>query len=420
MNQPTRVLVVGGGVIGISCAYALVRRGTGVILLERDEIGRGASYGNAGTIASGHPPMNKPGRVMEALKRMLDPTAPLYIVPRWDPGLARWLWQFSRNCTTRQLETNMRVLGPMGQTSFEQFNRIVEEEELACGFRAEGYYEVCRTEAGLEASHRDLALMRDQGFATEGLSGDELRARVPDLAEGTLGGAFFSDAATCDPYQFVLEMAERVRRHGGDIRPGHPVDAVVPGSGATIGVRTRSGDVIEADALVLATGAYSLELTRALGCPLPVQPGKGYHRDLEVGDGSAPALNAACVLAETSVFCTPRDGTLRLAGTMEFSGLNHRMRQPRLEQLTTAAGRYMDGIGTTGVRSEWCGLRPCTPDGLPIVGRVPGHDRVFVATGHAMSGLTLSPVTGSLIADLVLGERPAIDIRALGAHRFAS
>ncbi len=414
-----RVLVVGGGVIGVSCAYALARSGVDVILLERDAIGHGASYGNAGTIACGHPPMNKPGRVGGALKTMLDPTTPLYIAPRWDPALTRWLWRFSTNCTSERLETNMRTLGPMGHASFEQFNRLVDEESLSCGYRADGYYEVCRTESGLEASRREAVLMRDHGFATEELTGDELRGRVPALAEGTLGGAHFPEAATCNPYQFVLEMAERVRRHGGSVRPGQPVDAVETASARTVGVRTRSGDLIEGDALVLATGAYSLELTRSLGCRLPIQPGKGYHRDLAIGPGSAPQLNAACVLAESSVFCTPMNGVLRLAGTMEFSGLNHRMRRPRLEQLTTVAGRYMQGIGTTDVRSEWCGLRPCTADGLPVIGRVPDHDHVFVATGHAMSGLTLGPVTGSMIADLVIGRTPPIDVAPLSADRFS-
>ena len=236
--------------------------------------------------------------------------------------------------------------------------------------------------------------------------------------EGSFDQAF-AGLVTPDPLHFsdsrpYPERIEEARqKSGGD-------EAVVTGSGASVGVRTRAGDLIEADALVLATGAYSLELTRSLGCPLPIQPGKGYHRDLEIADGSAPALNAACVLEETSVFCTPMSGVLRLAGTMEFSGLNHRLRQPRLEQLTTAAGRYMHGIGTTRVVSEWCGLRPCTPDGLPIIGRVPDHERVFVATGHAMSGLTLSPVTGSLIADLVLDEAPTIDIGQLGVERFVS
>ena len=170
--------------------------------------------------------------------------------------------------------------------------------------------------------------------------------------------------------------------------------------------------------MVLATGAYSLELARKLGCRLPIQPGKGYHRDFEVGDGGAPPLAAAYLLSETSIFCTPMAGRVRFAGTMEFSGLNHRMRPARLAQLTTGAGQYLEGLGTRRMTSEWCGLRPCSPDGLPVVGPVPGQPKIFVATGHAMSGLTLGPVTGSLIADLVTGATPSVDIRPLEPARF--
>lgn len=414
----SRVLIVGGGVIGVCCAYALVRRGLEVILLERDEIGRGASYGNAGTIACGHPPMNKPGRVTGALRHMLDPTTPLYIAPRWDPGLARWLWRFSANCTASRLEANMRVLGPLGHASFDGFTRLIAEEQLDCNYRPDGYYEVCHTEAALAASRRDATLMHAQGFPVEPLSGEELRARIPALRTGAIGGTFFQKAATCNPHRLVIELADRVRRRGGTIRTGQAV-ARLEASGHGIAARTNSGELLEADALVLATGAYSLDLAASLGCELPVQPGKGYHRDLAIGERSAPSLQAACVLSETSVFCTPMNGVLRLAGTMEFSGLNHRMRRPRLEQLTRAASRYLDGIGTTAIRSEWCGLRPCTPDGVPIVGRLPGQDHVFVATGHAMAGLTLGPATGTLIAELVLGETPSVDIAAIDPARFA-
>ena len=413
-----RVIIVGGGVIGVCCAYYLVTRGADVMLLERDEIGAGASRGNAGVIAAGHPPMNKPGRVAQAIRKMLDPTTSLYIAPRWDPALAKWLWAFSANCTFERLEENMSILSPLGHATLGLFRELIDVEQLDCGYRAEGYHEVCRTRAGVELSHHEVSLMQAQAYRAETLSGDELRARMPALKDGTMGGAYFPAAATCNPYQFVVEMADRVRRYGGRVQLGQPVTDLVTEQGQATGVRTGRGDVLEADAVVLATGAYSLELTRKLGCRLPVQPGKGYHRDLEVADGSAPALGEACVLGETSVFCTPMGGSLRLAGTMEFSGLNHVMRRSRLEQLTSAAGRYMDGIGTTGIRSEWCGLRPCTPDGLPIIGLVPGQQRVFLATGHAMSGLTLGPITGSLIADLVMGETLAADVRRLEAARF--
>ena len=414
----SRAIIVGGGVIGVCCAYYLAKRGVEVVLLERDEIGHAASFGNAGIVAAGHPPMNKPDRVKHALKKMLDPSTPIYIAPRWDPALARWLIRFSANCTAKRLEENMRVVGPLGHATLPLFDELIHDEEVDCGYRANGYYEVCRTEAGVAHAHHDVDLMRAAGYRAEALSGGELRNRLRSLKDGTLGGAYFPQAATCNPYKFVTEMAERVRRRGGVLRSGESVAEVVASNGRTTGVRTGTGELVEADAVVLATGAYSLELSRKLGCRLPIQPGKGYHRDLDVSDGSAPPLEAACVLGETSVFCTPMGGVVRFAGTMEFSGLNHTMRRRRLEQLTNAAGDYLDGIGLRGLRSEWCGLRPVSPDGLPIVGLVPGQRNVFVATGHAMSGLTLGPITGQLVADLVTGVTPAVDIRALEPARF--
>ena len=403
-------------VTGVCCAYYLSKQNVDVIVLERDAIGKGASYGSAGVIAAGHPPMNKPDRVRQALKRVLDSTTPLYIAPRFDPALAAWLWRFSANCTDRKLTANMNVLGPLGHATLQLFAQLIAEEEIACDYQASGYYEVCRTEQGTAHACRDVALMRAHGFDAKVLTGEEIGARMMSLKNGVMGGAYFPDSATCDPYRFVIEMAERVRRAGGRTEAGQVVTKVE--GGAHPAVRLATGERFEADAVVLATGAYSLQLARELGCRLPIQPGKGYHRDLEFGEGSRPPLEAACVLGETSVFCTPMSGRLRLAGTMEFSGLNHRMRPSRLAQLTASAEQYLSGIGPSRVTSEWCGLRPCTPDGLPVVGRLPGQTKVFAATGHAMTGLTLGPVTGSLMADLVTGTTPSIEVTALAPARF--
>lgn len=421
-TQP-RVAVVGGGVIGVCCAYFLAKRGAAVTLLERNAIASGASGGNAGTIAPGHGPINKPGRLWQALKQMLDPTSPLYIAPRFDPQLARWLWTFSRYCTSAHLQSSLPVMGSLGHATRSLFDQLVEEEDLDCDFRTTGYYDVFRTSAGLATAKHEASAMRAVGFHPESLSGGALREREPALRQGIAGGVFYPEAATLNPHRFVLELAERAHRYGATIRTGSDVDSVMPGVGVGVGVRLtglrlKTGEVVEADHVVLATGAYSLHLAGQLGCHLPIQAGKGYHRDRDIGSGGTPPLRVTCMLGEHSVFCTPMDGFVRYSGTMEFSGLNHVLRRPRLEQLTTAAKMYFDGVGDAPSRSEWCGLRPCTPDGLPIVGPVPGHADVFVATGHAMLGLTLGPITGRLISELVLDKRPSMDIHALRVGRF--
>ncbi len=404
MSGP-RVVVVGGGVIGVCSAYYLARRGAEVVLLERQAIAAGASFGNAGTISAGHPPLNKPGRVRNALLQMGDPTSPLYLKPRWDPDLWRWLAEFARYCTWDHVEAAMKTMAPMGMDALDLFDRLVAEEDISCSYRTEGYLAVCRTQEGVADTRHEAAIIERYGYHPSTLTGDELRAFQPAFADDVVGGVYYPEARTMDPYRFVTALAERAGRAGVAVREGVRVDDVIVEGGAATGVRTQDGEVLGADAVVLATGPFSLKLSRRLGLRLPVQPGKGYHRDLPVGPGGAPALSIACVLHERSVFCTPLDGVVRFAGTMEFSGLNDVMRSERLDQLTTSARLYMPTLGDAEPVSEWCGLRPMAADGLPIVGGVPGVTGVVVATGHGMLGLTLGPVTGELVADQVLEGR---------------
>ncbi len=412
-----RVVVVGGGVIGVCCAYFMAKAGADVVLVERDEIGGGASFGSAGTIAAGHPPLNKPGRIRRSILELLDPKSPLYIPLRWDPGLFRWLWTFRSFCTDHHLSVSMAALAPLGRASLDLFDVLVESENLKCDYERSGYYEICRTKKGLADVTHDAALMREYGYHPHGVSGDELREIEPAILEGVVGGAYFPEAATCDPHLFVLELADRSVRHGARIETGRGVSEILSTGTTVRGVRLEDGEVLDANAVVLATGAYSGNLTRRFGLRLPVRAGKGYHRDLELEEADARLLGIACVLSETSVFCTPMDGFTRLAGTLEFSGVNHEMRPRRLEQLTTAAEKYLDGVRGAVIRSEWCGLRPCTPDGIPYVGPVPGQSGLFVATGHAMLGLTLGPVTGKLIGEYVLEGGTSLPAGALGLER---
>lgn len=430
-----RVAVVGAGVIGLSCAYYLARGGASVVVLERDRIGAGASSGNAGTVSAGHPPLNRPGRVASTIRRMLDPTSPLYVKPRWDPVLWRWLYGFARYCTEEHVEHAMRVMAPLGKDALTLFETLIDEEGLECEYRPQGYFDACRTEAGLREARHEAAIIERYGYRPEVVDGDELRRREPAFSGDLVGGVFYPEAAILRPSAFIEGLADAVRRRGGTIREGVEVQGVDVGSGRARGVRvvgrahavtakrlfsgssTADGDRVPADAVVLATGPFSAHLARQVDVRLPVAPGKGYHRDIEVGPNGAPSLRVACVLNETSVFCTPMDTFVRFAGTMEFSGMNHVMRPTRLRQLTGAARKAFPDMGTARPRSEWVGLRPMSIDGLPIVGGLGGIDGLSVATGHGMLGLTLGPVTGEMVANLVLkGSDPRL--RALSPDRF--
>lgn len=394
--------------MGISSAYFLAKGGADVTLLEASHVGAGASTGNAGTIAVGHPPLNRPGRIAQAIRQMLDPASPLYVPPRLDPKLWGWLAGFARYCTDDHVEHCMNVMAPLGHQALDAFREIFEEERIECEYQARGYYEVCATEAGLDTARHEAEIIRAHGYDPEVVDGDEMLRREPAIGE-SVGGVFYRESASLDPALFLTRLAKSAVARGVSIEEGARVRSIRGSGGRVNGVEWSSEGVAhatDADHVVLATGAYSRRLLRGWGRLLPVQPGKGYHRDIDIGPNGAPRLQQACVLAESSVFCTPMDTVVRFAGTMEFSGENDRLRPERLQQLTTAARARFPSMGTARPRSQWCGLRPMSVDGLPIVGRVGGVDGLSVATGHGMLGLTLGPITGSLVARDVLAQEP--------------
>jgi D-amino-acid dehydrogenase len=233
-----------------------------------------------------------------------------------------------------------------------------------------------------------------------------------------IGGVFYPEAATLNPYRFVVELAERAKRHGATFQTGADAEEILMIDGQARGVRLKTGKSLDADAVVLAAGAYGASLMRELGLRFPLQAAKGYHTDRESSEGKPPLLRHAYVLGENMVFCTPMDGFVRFAGTLEFSGVNHNIRRPRLEQLTNASKRYLNGADQAASRSEWCGLRPCMPDGLPAIGPVSRYPGLFIATGHAMLGLTLGPITGKLISECLLDGSSSIALAGLSPERF--
>jgi D-amino-acid dehydrogenase len=408
-------IVVGGGIVGVSVAYYLAGRGHRVTLIERGDIGRGASFGNAGIIAFGHPPIPRPGLIRKTLKWMLDSGSPLYIPPRFDPALYRWFWELRRACTAEHFQACMHVLAALGREAMGCFDRIMADESMTCEYHRDGWREVFYTPEGLAGGRHEAELLRGHGFEVEILDGPELMRREPALVEGAAGAVQFTDSTFTDPYRFLLELADHARDRGAVIRANTEMMDAVIRDGRFTGVRLDTDEHLEADTLVLAAGIWSTDLGRRIGVNIPMQAGKGYHRDVT---RPTPCLKVATVFTERHVAVTPLGDVLRLAGTVEFSGINHRLVQKRLDMLTVAARKYLRGIGPTQTVSEWCGLRPCTADGLPVVGWAPGLAGVFVATGHARMGLTLGPITGRLVSECILDGRPSVNISPLRADRF--
>lgn len=422
--------MIGGGVIGVCVAYFLARSGADVVVLERGDLAGGASRGNAGMISPGHPPINGPGRIRQAIRSLTDPLSPLYVAPRWDPELVRWLWSFTRHCTESHLEYAMAALAPLGLATPGLFDALVREEELGCDYRPSGYLEVCRSEAGMDAVRREARLIGRYGFETEELSAGALREREPAIREDVIGGFAHADGSTVNPSRFVTELARAAANRGARIRSGVTVERIEVSGDRVTGVRIRSsgrsgrdgdagqGESIDAGTVVVATGSYSGGLLERLGVGLPIQPAKGYHEDRDPELASTPDLKQPCLLVERSVFCTPMDDFVRFAGTLEFSGLNHDVRPDRLQQLMRSASLYFDGVQLAEPLDVWVGLRPCTPDGLPAIGSIAGYRGLYAATGHGMLGLTLGPVTGKLLSEQILAGTASLPIEPFDPGRF--
>ena len=410
------VLILGGGVIGLACAHYLLQAGRSVHVLERGLVGAATSHGNCGTITPSHaPPLAAPGTLAKALRWMWRPDAPLYVKPRVDLELAAWMLRFAARCNARDWRRSTLARATLLNASRGLIESLVREQHLDCEFEASGLRYVYATPSAFETEVAGLEELREFGIASEILDGAALATDDPALLPGLAGAVHFPGDAHFRPEQFTAELARIVRRHGGVVEEHVGVLSLDITGGKVGSVSTSAGERRGRDVLV-ALGPWSAPMLARHGIRLPIQPGKGYSQTY-----SRPALvpRVPMVLREHSVCVTAWESGFRLGSTMEFSGYDDSLNRTRLDALERAARRYLHHPTGDQRREEWCGWRPMTVDDLPILGLAPRHDNLWLATGHGMMGMTLSAVSGRLMADLISGAEPVVDPKPSSPQRFS-
>ena len=412
-----RVIVIGGGAIGTACAYYLAKADWQVTLVDRDRQGVGATAGNCGLLAYSHIlPLNERGAVAKTLKSLPNRNSPLAIKLRFDPGLWIWLLQFARRCNEKTMLESGRARATLIESSAALYRQLLAEESLDCEWEDRGCLFVYRTQRGMDGyAETDRWLGENFGETAVRYDRDALIELEPAIRpDSVVGGWLHEQDAHLRPEKLLSSWRQVIEALGVTIREQCEVTGVVRKGGAAAALATSEGEM-SADAYVIATGAWTPLLNRQLDCRVPIQPGKGYTATMP---RPARCPTIPIIFQEDKLVVTPMQSGYRLGSTMEFAGYNDKLNRRRLDLLKTHAARVLHDPYTEPVEEEWCGWRPMTFDGKPIIDRSPAMENVFIAAGHNMLGLTLCTATGKLIAELVAGESPHIDLAPFALSRF--
>jgi D-amino-acid dehydrogenase len=411
MNDSYDVVIAGGGVVGLCSAYYLQKAGVSVLIVDRGRYSEAASTGNAGMIVPSHiVPLSAPGVIAKGLKWLMNPESPLYIKPSANPKFMKWLWLFQKHCTAEHVARSIPILRDLSLMSRELFSDVCALPGFEdVGLAHDGLLMIHRSDYAKKDNLELADLAEEAGLEISRLSAQETMDLEPALKSELTGSVFFKQDASIHPERFMRALEAHLRAAGV-----HFLDAEVKSF-------ERSGDAVQAVGttkgrfaskhVVLAAGSWSPFLASKLGSALAVQPAKGYSITVPI---SEPSLKIPCILTDEKVTITPMPGCLRFGGTLALQGYDSSVDERRASPIRRLAETYCEGVDKV---PTWAGFRPASPDGLPFIGALPSAPNVFAATGHGMMGVTLGPVTGKLISELIQGGSPSLDVVPFASDR---
>lgn len=411
-----KAVIIGGGIVGLSSAYYLTKKGWEVTVVDRTDLSDSCSYGNLGMIVPSHfVPLAAPGILAQGIRWMFDSKSPFYVKPSLNGQLINWGIKFIKSATAANVSRSASPLLESNLLSKKLYQELSNEPGFDFAFEKKGIIMYYKTEKIAEEEIHLAEKARSMGLDVASLSREEVQALEPEIELDVLGGVHYRSDAHLYPNRLNEQMIKYLKNAGvtfvtGDVkrinRKGQKIQSIVAGE------QEISGDVF-----IMAAGSWLPELLRQTGIQIPLMPGKGYSFNV---DNSEKKLQIPAILCEARVAITPMGNQLRFGGTMEIGPVNDKINMNRVQGIVEAIPDYMPGlkIDVPAKEKVWYGFRPCSPDGLPYIGFTNRYSNLLIAGGHAMMGLSLGPVTGQLISELAEGKQTAININAFNPSRF--
>lgn len=410
------VIIIGGGINGLCSAYYLLQEGYKVKVIDKGDLSQGASNINAGFTAPSHIiSLASPGVIQKGLRWMMNSSSPFYIKPRLDMDFLNWAWKFRKAATVEKVEKRIPVLKEINLRSKVLFEEMLERVDFDSHYEKKGLLTVYRTEKLEEEEIKKAERIKQEGLEVSILNKKEILKLQPSLSDDVLGAVYYTGNSHSTPNEFIKKLSSWLENKGVAFFLNTEVNNLHHKNGKITRIETNQGE-FTADAVVLTSGAWTQELVKKLGLRIPIQGGKGYSMDVNRETG----ITIPTILGEVKVAVTPMNGFTRFAGTMEFSGNNNIIREERINAIASAAELFYKDVSLSATEkgSARSGLRPVSPDGLPFIGKTDRYNNLVIASGHAMIGWSLGPITGKLVSEIVGERKTSVDLAPFLPERF--
>jgi len=409
--------IIGGGIIGLSSAYYLNKSGHKVTIIDQGDLKDGCSFGNAGMIVPSHfIPLATPGMISKGIRWMFSSTSPFYVRPRLSGDLIKWGYQFYKHSTKEHLERSIPALKEVSLLSKAMYQNLTKELPFDFGYQERGLMMLYQNAETEKEESETAHLANKIGIEAHVLNEKEVQKLEPDVKVQVRGGVYFPGDAHLTPRLLVTQLIDYLKAQGVQFKTNEQVTDFIIENNSIKTVRTNKGEETFDD-VVIATGSWSGQVAAKLGISIPMQAGKGYSFTLQDVEKN---VRIPSIFLEARVAITPMGNALRFGGTMEIIGVDHTINMNRVKGIVDSIPKYYPEmkVEMPHVKDVWHGLRPCSPDGLPYIGRSGRIKNLVFATGHSMMGLSLAPGTGKLISEIINREKTSMDIGAFDPERF--